>query len=147
MIDKNMGVDYPAPDLRRWKRDHEKLVHECLEGGKRLVFNQLVGSGGDQLAKVIESPRLVWESLSDLRKSLTAFRVQAPDGSDVDILAESMIKACRHYMNTTSPDIPHQEMEYSLGAVRKIIGVNVKSLLDKYPMQVSSELMSILPDA
>ena len=161
LIDKNKGLDYPVDHLRKWKKDHETLIHECLEGNKRIIFALLTTSGGANIAKAVvrtledhgalfqpfamETPSLVWNSLSDLRKSLTVFRAQASDGSDVDITAESMIKACRHYMNTTAPDIGMQELEYSLGAVRKIIGVNLKLLLQNYPMQVSSKLASILP--
>jgi hypothetical protein len=162
LIDKNNGADYEASDLRKWKRDHEALVSQCLEGEKRLMFSFMVTPGGAQLAKAIvrhledhgalfqpytiETPDFVWESLSGLRKSLVGFRLEAPEGSDVDIIAESMIRACRHYMNTTPKQVTMKELEYSLGAVRKIVGINLRLLIDKYPMRLSVELSSIMPD-
>jgi hypothetical protein len=32
MIDKNGGLDYPADYLKKWKKDHEALIKQCLEG-------------------------------------------------------------------------------------------------------------------
>lgn len=161
LIDKNNGIDYPVDHLRKWKRDHEALMHDCLEGRKRVMLGLVMTSADQKNAKVIlrlldqkgvlfqpfasENPFRVVASLDDLRKELTHLRFELEDGSELDIIAESIIRACRHYMNT-APDHPSlQEMEYSLGAVRKIIGINVGRLLQQYSVSVSPELKSIVP--
>ncbi|RIF15795.1 hypothetical protein UQ82_24550, partial [Shigella dysenteriae] len=58
---------------------------------------------------------------------------------------KSIVRACRHYMNST-PDRPGiEELNFSLGAVRKVVGINIGELLKHYEIQVSHELHSIIP--
>lgn len=161
LIDKNSGGSYPADHLRKWKRDHEILMRECLEGGKRLVFQFLPHRLDDKLAmRVIylledkgslyqpytqENPKWVLESLKELRISLTAIRSEIEPESPLSVIVESIVRACRHYMSST-PDQPGvDELNFSLGAVRKVVGINVGDLLKHYQIQASPELHSIIP--
>jgi hypothetical protein len=161
LIDKNSGAGYPAEHLRKWKRDHESLMRECLEGGKRLVFQFLLHRPDESLARRVvhlledkgslyqpyaqEDPTRVLDSLKELRVSLTAMRHELAPESPLSVIVESIVRACRHYMNTI-PDRPGVvELNFSLGAVRKVIGLNVGDLLRHYQISVSQELHSIIP--
>lgn len=162
LVDKNQGASYPADYLRKWKRDHESLMKECLEGGKRLIFQFLPHRSDMPLARRVvtiledkgalyqpyaqEDPRRVSESLKDLRTALTQIRAEIDPESPLSVISESIIRACRHYMNTT-PDWPDiDELNFSLGAVRKVVGINVGDLLRHYQIPVSHELHSIVPE-
>lgn len=161
LIDKNSGHSYPVEHLRKWKRDHEILMKECVEGGKRIVLQFLPHRPDEGIALQLihiledkgalyqpydqEDPKRVAESLKELRTTLTALRAQVAPDSPLDVILESIARACRHYMNTT-PDHPDmKELSFSLGAVRKVIGLNVGELLKHYKLQASPQLKSIVP--
>jgi hypothetical protein len=161
LIDKNGGRGYPTEHLRKWKRDHESLMKECLEGGKRMVLQFLPHRPDENLARRVvhlledkgslyqpyaqEDPRRVLDSLKELRISLTAIRSEIAPESPLSVIVESIVRACRHYMNST-PDWPGiDELNFSLGAVRKVVGINVGDLLKHYQIPVSHELHSIIP--
>lgn len=161
LIDKNGGSSYPAEHLRKWKRDHEALMKECLEGGKRVIF-QFIPSRKDALiAKRIvylledkgalfapydqENPIYVTDSLKELRTSLTAMRAEIAPESPLSIVVDSIVTACRHYMNTTSNTPDFSELNYSLGAVRKVVGINVGDIIKHYDVKISESLASIIP--
>ncbi|WP_187514470.1 hypothetical protein ACL2XQ_09485 [Sodalis sp. RH14] len=162
LVDKNGGMGYPAEHLRKWKRDHESLMKECLEGGKRLMFQFLSHRPDEKIAlRVIhlledksslympyaqEDPARVLDSLKELRLSLTAIRSEIAPESPLSLIVESIVRACRHYMNST-PDWPDiDELNFSLGAVRKVVGINIGELLKHYEIPVSHELHSIIPE-
>jgi hypothetical protein len=161
LVDKNNGHSYPVEHLRKWKRDHEALMKECLEGGKRVVLQILAHRPDEGIALQLihiledkgalyqpydqEDPKRVAESLKELRTTLTALRGQVSPDSPLEVILESITRACRHYMNTT-PDQPGiKELNFSLGAVRKVIGINVGELLKHYKLQTSLQLKSIVP--
>lgn len=162
LIDKNGGASYPADHLRKWKRDHEALMKECIEGGRRLIFQFLPHHPDNAMASNLihiledkgalyqpymqENPVWVLRSLEDLRRTLTGIRSKIDSQSPLSVIVDSMIRACRHYMNTT-PEFPDiVELNFSLGAVRKVIGINVGDLRKHYHLPVSHELLSIIPD-
>ena len=162
LVDKNGGHGYPAEHLRKWKRDHEALMKECLEGGKRLVIQFLPHRPDEQIARKLvhlledkgslfkpydqEDPKWVLEALKELRIAVTSMRAEISPDSPLSVIAESIVRACRHYMNTT-PDNPDTlELNFSLGAVRKVVGINVGDLVKHYQVTVSSELKSIVPE-
>ena len=166
LIDKNGGVDYPAPDLRKWKRDHEFLMKECLEGNKRAVFSSywlshatntseagvahevmhlLEDKGALYMPYHQEDPGFVMESMKKLRSDMNQFRNRVDEISPIGIIVESIGRACRHYMNTISQQPSTRELEYSLGAVRKVIGINIGELVKFYGLRMSSQLSSIVP--
>ncbi|RFP77416.1 hypothetical protein DY262_16815 [Hydrogenophaga borbori] len=161
LVDKNNGHSYPAEHLRKWKRDHEALMKECLEGGKRIVLQFLPHRPDEGIALKLlhiledkgalylpydqENPKRVADSLKELRTTLTSLRSQVAPDSPLDVILDSIVRACRHYMNTT-PDHPDlRELNFSLGAVRKVIGLNVGELFKHYKLPASSELQSIVP--
>jgi len=163
LVDKNGGDDYPADHLRKWKRDHETLIKKCLEGDKRIAV-KLRGDttpATKQNAKRImdllkhrgalfkgysqEDPSHVIASLDKLRGKLTEIRRDLAPESQLDIVAGSIVDACRHYMNTTSDQAGLKELEYSLGAVRKIVGLNVRLLVEDYGLAVPSNLEDMMP--
>lgn len=93
-----------------------------------------------------EDPVRVLGSLKELRISLTEIRSEIAPESPLSVIVESIIRACRHYMNST-PDCPGiDELNFSLGAVRKVVGINVGDLLKHYQVSVSDELHSIIPE-
>lgn len=162
LIDKNNGIGYQIEHIKKWKRDHEALMKECLEGGKRLVFNFLTHRSDEKIARRVihlledkgalylpytqENPSRVSDSLKELRTSLTSIRSEIEPESPLSVIVESIIRACRHYMNTT-PDHPDIiELNLSLGAVRKVVGINVGDLLKHYNLGISDDLRSIIPN-
>ncbi|MGY2463227.1 hypothetical protein [Vreelandella sulfidaeris] len=162
LIDKNGGDGYRETELRKWKRDHEALMKECLEGEKRVILQFLDHSSDEDLARRVvhliedrgaffesfqnENGEYVLDSLKELRTSLTALRGEIFPESPLAVIVPSIIQACRHYMNTTSVNPSVKELEYSLGAVRKVVGINVSELQRHYKIQISRELSSIVPN-
>lgn len=162
LIDKNGGTSYPPEHLRKWKRDHESLMKECLEGGKRMVLQFLSHRPDENIARRVvhfledkgslyqpydqENPKHVLDSLKEIRLSLTTIRSEIAPESPLSVIVESIVRACRHYMNST-PDSPRiDELNFSLGAVRKVIGINIGDLLKHYQIPVNHELRSIIPE-
>jgi hypothetical protein len=92
-----------------------------------------------------EDPGFVMESMKQLRGDMGQFRDRVNDISPVGIIVESIARACRHYMNTTSHQASLRELEYSLGAVRKVIGINIGDLVKLYGLPMSAQLSSIVP--
>ncbi|MCX8980661.1 hypothetical protein NLN92_21910 [Citrobacter portucalensis] len=165
LIDKNQGLDYPAPVLRKWKKDHENLINSCLEGSINITFdalkyiqqhderylakkiiNELDDKGALFVDYHLEDPYFVAESLKELRTCLTSLLSQIPDESPLFIVCQSIREACRYYMNTTPKDAGIKELEFSLGAVRKIVGINVKRISETYGVRPSPQLSTIMPD-
>jgi hypothetical protein len=162
LIDKNNGIDYPAPDIKRWKKVHEKLIKECLEGGKRLMFQFLTQQPKDASVarKVIkfleqrgalfvhiqhEVPQYVFESVKEIRTFLTSVQSEIEPESPLEIIVDSINHACRHFMNTTNWKQSTKEIEYGLSATRKIIGINLKDLEQIYNLKIDKPLSEILP--
>jgi hypothetical protein len=161
LIDKNGGSGHPATHLRKWKRDHESLIKECLEGGRRFVIQFLAHRPDEIIARRVislledkaalfapydqEDPVRVADSLKDVRIALTSIRSEIDPESPLSIIVESIVAACRHYMNSTSNLPDAEELNISLGAVRKIVGINIGDLLKHYPITVSNDLQSITP--
>jgi len=163
LIDKNDGVDYPTPDLRKWKKDHEKLIKECLEGGKRLMFQFLTQQPKDaeigrKIVKFLEQkgslfmhiqyevPQYVFESVKEIRTFLTTIQTQIEPESPLEIIVDSINHACRHFMNTTNWNMTNKEIAYGLYATRKIIGINLKDLEQKYNLKIDKPLADIMPN-
>ncbi|OAT23525.1 hypothetical protein M977_00434 [Buttiauxella gaviniae ATCC 51604] len=164
LIDKNNGLGYEASELRKWKRDHETLIKDCLEGGKRMIFGMIQGGQlktelkiAERIVHILEDkgclymdylqedPTFVADSLKELRVSLSAIRAEVDSISPLSVIIQSIIAACRYYMNNTSTNPDIKELNYSLGAVRKIIGLNLNQLLSNYDIPVNDNLSSLLP--
>lgn len=161
LIDKNNGEDYPAEHLRKWKHDHEKLIKECLEGNKRLMFNFMVKVDQSQTCRKIikfldqrgalfmdleyEVPMYVYESAKEIRTFLTQIQSEIIPDSPLEIIIDSINHACRYFMNTTNNNMPIKELVYSLGAMRKIIGINLHEMEKIYDVQVTGQIRQILP--
>ena len=161
LIDKNNGYDFPAEHLRKWKKDHETLMHDCLMGNKRLVIQFLTLSNQTAHCRTviklleqrgalfadydIEVPYFVFDSVKEIRNALTALQTQIEPESPLEIIVDSMNHAFRHFMNTTSPLVSQKELVYSLGALRKLIGINLQDLQKIYNVPVKGPLASILP--
>lgn len=161
LIDKNGGHDFPADHLKKWKKDHEGLIKECLEGSKRVTFQFMTLS--DQTAtcrKIVkfldnkgalfidldyEIPHYVFDSISDIRTFLVGVQTEIVEGSPLEVIVDSMTNACRHFMNTTKLTMTITEMAYGLGAMRKIIGLNLADMKKVYGITLSSNLDKILP--
>lgn len=165
LIDKNKGLDYPAPELRRWKKDHESLIKSCLEGSFNITFsalnyikqhdetelakrimNELDDKGALFVAYQCENTYFVAESLKELRTSMTSMLSQLQNESPLIVICNSIREACRYFMNTSSKDAELKELEYLLGAVRKIIGINVKRISETYGVHPGPHLSTIMPD-
>lgn len=161
VIDNNNGLDYPADHLSKWKRDHESLIKSCIEGSKRIAFQSHSSTIDERFAKQLlavledkgvlyipyhqENQTFIIESLKELRQLAVSISPNLDYGSQLEIIITSIANACRYYMNTTSIDANVQEIEYSLGALRKIIGVNIGQLVQHYDLHLSSQLQSIVP--
>lgn len=163
LIDKNQGGGYPISQLEQWKDDHEILLKKCLEGEKRVIFQFGVRTQ-DRLAagRVLfvlkdkgflfapypqENHGYVIRSMQDLRASLSAISGQIEHMSKLDIVIDSVIGACRHYMNSTPENVHFEEMNDRLSAVRKIVGMNVAEICSFYDLDPGPDLVKILPSA
>lgn len=162
LIDKNNGVDYPVTHLHKWKKDHEKLMKECLEGARKVAFHQQGASAYKKAAERTihiledrrflfqrfdqEDPRFVIESIKEIRTMLTAIRGEIEQPSALSEYISSILKSCRHYMSTISVCPTFDELNYSLGALRKAIGVIVNDMVRDHNISISDELRSIIPE-
>ena len=161
MIDKNNGNDYPATHLRKWKNDHEKLIKECLEGNKRVMFNFMTHTDQSQTCRKIikfleqrgalfmdlkyEVPFHVYDSAKEIRTFLTQVQSEIIPDTPLEVIVDSINHACRHFMNTTNGNMSMTEMSYSLGAMRKIIGINLLDMERVYGIKLSGQIRKILP--
>lgn len=161
LIDKNTGIDYPANHLRKWKRDHEELIKTCLEGGKRVVFQLLKTptdhSSANQLLTFMqqrgvlfvplhgEYPPHVFDSIKEIRTFLTQLQASIDSESPLAVIVDSINHACRHFMNTTSLKADFEEVLFGLGALRKIVGLNIGDLAKLYGLTVSGPLRDMIP--
>lgn len=163
LVDKNNGMDYPAEHLRRWKRDHEELIKVCLEGGKRVVFQFLQAPTDHPAARRLltfmqqrgvlfmpfhsEFPPYVFDSVKEIRTFLTQLQSELDPESPLAIITDSINHACRHFMNTTSVRADFDEIMFGLGALRKVIGLNIGDLVRLYGLTVSGPLYDAIPRA
>ena len=161
LIDKNGGHDYPADHLKKWKKDHESLIKECLEGSKRVAFQFMTLTDQSTTCRKIikflenkgalfvdlnnEIPHYVFDSISDMRTFFVSLQTEILEGSPLEVIVDSMTNACRHFMNNTKPTMTITEMAYGLGAMRKIIGLNLADMKKVYSVTLSTNLESILP--
>ena len=161
LIDKNQGGSYLVGQLENWKEDHEALIKLCLEGERRAIFQ--FGTHAEDVVTATkalailkdkgflfapysqESHHFVVQSMQDLRGSLALLAGQIEQTSKLTVIIESIIGACRHYMNTTRPDVGFDEMNDRLSAVRKIVGINVSELCSFYHLDPGLELASTFP--
>lgn len=161
LIDKNDGGGYPVAHLRRWKKDHETLVKDCLEGKRRLALNWLIDRSDTATAnKVIKfleqrgalfmpyqyevTPHVI-DSIKEIRVFLTAIASDVSPESGLSIIVDSLNHACRHFMNTSSPNATPQELQFGLGALRKIFAINIADLSKIYELKVKGPLVDALP--
>ncbi|HHN8401951.1 TPA: hypothetical protein ACRRXZ_000435 [Morganella morganii] len=163
MIDKNNGADYSVSQLEDWKKLHEGMIKDALEGSKRIIFRMLQNTPEDDRAAEeivtilsdkgmlllpydMENPEYVLHSVEAMRRDLVILARGLDANSKVKIISESMAKACRSYMNQTSVNNEFMKINTALGAFRKIIGLNLGELLDVYEVDhVNEELLSIIP--
>lgn len=92
-----------------------------------------------------EVPYHVFDSVKEIRTFLTQKQVQIIPDSPLEVMIDSINHACRHFMNTTNSGMTMTEMAYSLGAMRKIIGINLLDMSKVYGVSVSGQLKTILP--
>lgn len=163
MIDKNNGNDYTVQELEDWKKLHEGMIKAALEGEKRIVFSMLIKyeEDLDYIRDVIdvlgykgalfenydiENPYYVLSSIESLRRDLFIIQRSVKGDSKLKVIIESMVKACRYYMNHTSVENDHIRMNTGLGAFRKMIGLNLKELINEYELEIINDgLLSIIP--
>src|SRR3989442_524615 len=116
----------------------------CLEGSKRVVLQFLQGPTDVELARTLmvflqqrgalfmpyhsEVPFYVMDSIKEIRTFLTQLQAGLSPESPLDPIVESINHACRHFMNTTSVHGTMEELAFGLGALRKIVGLNIGEL-------------------
>jgi hypothetical protein len=161
LIDKNMGRDYPVLRLKKWKRDHEKLMKSLVESGFN-PLRKLSPQGADlttakKLVKLLEDKgvlfvpyaqeddELVVKSLDKLRSDLRELRYELSEDSPLDARISAMIDACRYYMNNNVGPMTPSQLEESLGELRKVFGIHLLQVKDQYDLTIKSPLSSILP--
>jgi|JI10StandDraft_1071094.scaffolds.fasta_scaffold480261_2 hypothetical protein len=163
LIDRNGGADYKEEILYKWKDGHEKFVKECLEGKKRIIFHSFTFGESEANAKKLiillndrrvltdphhfENPKYAFDSVQEIRKDLRNFRagLNLAENQDIDIIVESMIKACIVYVSNV-PENPDTNIFIdNLEMLRKIVGVNVNELVVKFKLTLPQPLDKILP--
>ncbi len=92
-----------------------------------------------------EIPYHVFDSVKEIRIYLTQMQSQIIPGSPLEVMVDSVNHACRHFMNTTNSSMTMTEMAYSLGAMRKFIGINLLDMSKVYGVTISGQLAQTLP--
>ena len=92
-----------------------------------------------------EIPNHVFDSIKEIRIFLIQMQVQIITGSQLEVIVDSINHACRHFMNTCNINMTMTEIAYSLGAMRKIIGVNLLYMSRVYGVSILGHLKSSLP--
>jgi hypothetical protein len=92
-----------------------------------------------------EYPPHVFDSIKEIRTFLTQLQANLDTESPLAVIVDSINHACRHFMNTTSKEADHKEVFFGLGALRKIIGLNIGDLAKLYGLTVSGSLLDAIP--
>jgi hypothetical protein len=161
LIDKNGGDNYPPNQLRKWKIDHEQLISECLEGTKKIpIYTMTNANQSNTCRKIVkfleqrgalfmdlkyEIPAYVFDSAKEIRTFLTEIQSVIIPDSPLEEIVDSINNACRYFMNTTNYSMNITELKDSLGAMRKIIGVNLLKMENIYGLNLTGSIRNIIP--
>jgi hypothetical protein len=135
----------------------------CLEGGRRVIFQFLDAPKDHASAKQLltfmqqrgvlfvslhdEYPAHVFDSIKEIRTFLTQLQANLDVESSLTVIVDSINHACRHFMNSTSVGANIEELSFGLGALRKVIGLNIGELAKTYDLTVSGSLRDAIPHA
>jgi hypothetical protein len=172
LVDKDRER-YGAATLRRWKKMHESMISEVRTKGYAaslalLQSRQMEPAIAKKILAVFEDKRVLWVafdqelpdrvrvSLDALRSRLAEMRGALPDGSKLDQVLLSLTKTVHIFFNAIeysdlaklrcdSRDPAWCKFRDALASLRKSIGLQVANLVDAYQLQISPDLISILP--
>lgn len=156
MIDKNGGADFSLHELKTWKSEHEILISDLLKMHKsplplirRNSLNQRAAQNAIDLSgncgalfqdKNFEDPRLVIESIKELRKSLGLELKEVFDDKRLRALIQEMQSSCRDLMNLSSTDM--NIIWPSLQILRYRMLKAVHSLAAEFGCQIPTQIAS-----
>jgi len=162
LIDKNGGVDFDPADLRKWKKDHEKLIRAQILANRsslalarksteeghaaQSIVDFLGGKGAFYVHSNFENHVHIVRSLEEVRKELRMWLDRVEIDGDLYKSIKSLRETCQEYMNTTSLDSSPREIDASLAILRMKVGRALRSLRDNYGATIGGQLAAILPN-
>ncbi|MBL9165605.1 MAG: hypothetical protein JNL18_22970 [Planctomycetaceae bacterium] len=172
IVDKD-DSPHPASLLRQWKQDHEALIAEVRTEGyaQSLVLLQsrrLEPAIAKKIIASLEDRRALWgtfdaefpdrvrQSLDQLRSKFVEIRSELADGSPLDRILLSLTKTIHVFFDAVeqsdltrlrcdSNDREWLRFSGALATLRKSIGLQISNLANAYGVNVSSDLLSIVP--
>lgn len=172
IIDKDEKA-YPAVLLLQWKHVHEEFIKTLQLKGYASTLELLKPTTVEidlskQLIDFFEDKRIIYElyekevprhgmhSVLNIRTELTRLRKQLGQMTSLYIRVEQMQNACKKFFSELSL-VDLENLQYdpknsdwikfvtTLSELRKIIGIHIAELSDKYKIDLSDDLKSIIP--
>lgn len=148
LVDKNGGADYPADVLRRWKKEHERLIKSHLESSKSvgLLAASDEKARAQSMVQFLDQRSALFapmhqeyfphvaESAKEIRTYLTALQATLHPHDALASAAAQINDAMRVYMSATSKPGTTREKEIELAVLRKSVSLCVSDLVDSYSL-------------
>ena len=162
LIDKNNGADYPKELLKDWKKNHERIIKNYLEGSEKISLkgnlNQEELATVKQVVAFLEDRGMlfvevvaenvddvIW-SIREIRTFLTQIKANIKeDSTRLRVLVSSMTNECRKFMNLTSNKSNTSDFCNNLTILRKSMGIYLLEIEKHYEITVGEPLNIILP--
>jgi hypothetical protein len=172
IVDKD-NSPHPASLLKQWKQDHEALIAEVRSKGcsqslallqsrrtEPAMAKKIIASLEDRRALWVtfdaEFPDRVRQSLDHLRSRFVDIRSELVDGSPLDQILLSLTKTIHVFFNAIerndltrlrfdSNNAEWLRFSDALATLRKVIGLQILNLANAYDVNISSDLLSIVP--
>lgn len=159
MIDKNKGIDFPAPVITGWKQKHEEIIRSLLHSHRsplpllrkfteegqvaQDVVDQLEQHGALFMDHNCEVAQHVTLSLDRLRSELRVLARQIRYDSTLKDLIKDLIDQCRAFMNYTGNFQGRDWQE--LDILRGRVGILLLRLREDYGCKIRGPLNRIMP--
>jgi hypothetical protein len=158
-VDKNQGKDYPAEDLKRWKRDHEDMISGLLRKHKsplplirrftndqklaQEIVDVISNKGAFHQAHHLENADHVILSVKEVRADLLRIGKNIDFEQKLREINEELKKALKEYMNETSKYPSYSESH--MDVLRKKVGISLCVLRDEFGCKVHGSITQVMP--
>ncbi|MBL7704608.1 MAG: hypothetical protein JNM21_03565 [Taibaiella sp.] len=172
MVDKDEKC-YPATLLRQWKKTHEEFIKTLQTKGFASTLELLKPTTieidlSKQLINFFDDRRVLYDlfeqeiplhglrSVLAIRTELTNIKKQLGQATSLYIKVDQMLAACRKFHSELN-DIDLDHLRYNnsdpdwikfvttLSELRKVFGIHILELSNKYKIQIGTDLQQILP--
>ncbi len=172
MVDKDEKY-YPATLLRQWKKTHEEFIKTLQTKGFASTLELLKPTTieidlSKQLLNFFDDRRILYDlyekevpshglrSVLAIRAELTNIKKQLGEATSLYLKIEQMLAACKKFHN----ELNHIDLDQlrcdsknpdwikfvtTLSELRKVFGIHIAELSNKYKIKISADLQQILP--